>query len=99
MFCEEVFIAECVAFLGSNDYEDYEDVKFAIGEYVDANLSSDLYSPSQINSLCPRILAAYMESDHEFVDVNIEDEGDDILFRSVEIWLAAAADYLMIEGG
>jgi|OM-RGC.v1.030901380 hypothetical protein len=99
MFSEENFIADCVAFLGSNDYEDYEDVKFDIGEYVDANLPSNLYSPSQINSLCPRILAAYMESDHELVDVNIEDEEDDILFRSVEIWLAAAANDAMLAGG
>ena len=99
MFSEEVFIAECVAFLCSNDYEDYEDVKFDIGQYVDANLPSNLHSPSEINSLCPKIFAAYMESDHQLLDVNIEDEDDDTLFISVEIWLAAETNRLILKGG
>jgi hypothetical protein len=97
MFSEEVFIADCVAFLGTNAYEDYEDVKFDIDGYVDTNLPSGLHSSSQISSLCAKILAAYMESDHELLDVDIEDEEDDILFRSIEIWLAA--DGVLFRGG
>ena len=77
MFSEEVFIADCVAFLGTNDYEDYEDVKFDIDGYVDTNLPSDLHSSSQLSSLCAKILTAYMESDHELLDLNIEDKYDD----------------------
>ena len=101
MFSEEVFIAECVAFLCSNDYEDYEDVKFDIGLYVDSDAKppSNLFSPSEINSLCTKIFAAYMESDHQLLDVNIEDEYDDTLFISVEIWLAAETNRLMLKGG
>ena len=97
MFSEEVFIADCVAFLGTNDYEDYNDVKFDIDGYVDAYLPSSLYSSSLFSLLCAKILTAYMESDHELLDVNVEDEEDDILFRSIEIWLAA--DGVLFRGG
>jgi hypothetical protein len=97
MFSEEVFIAECVAFLGTNDYEDYEDVKYDIDGYVDANLPSNLHSSSEISSLCAKILTAYMESEHELLDTNVEDVEDDILFRTVEFWLMA--DGAMFKGG
>ncbi len=93
MFSEEVFIADCIAFLITKSYEDYEDVKPDILLFVMNNLSSELTSLELIRRLCGEILAAYIRYDYENSPPveELEDDTDDILFESVEIWLAAAA--------
>lgn len=92
MFEEEVFILKCYADLCTKKYVDYEDVKTDIGMFVEDNLPSELKSISYIRHLCIRILAEYIEYDSESMSSVEEpdDEDDDILYRSVEIWLAAS---------
>jgi hypothetical protein len=96
MFCEEKFIADCITFLRSNRYEDYEDVKNDIGLFVDNNLPSN-YLEEMVPLLCGKILEEYIEC--EFENALTDDEGednqdvneddDDYLFNSVEVWLAS----------
>ena len=96
MFSDEVFIAECIVFIQTKSYEDYEDVKIDIELFVKNNLPSELSSLELERRLCGEILAKYIEyeyenspSDEELEDEELEDDADDILFESVEIWLAA----------
>jgi hypothetical protein len=63
MFSEEVFINECIAFLRANTYEDYEDVKEAITNYIDANLDIDIIGLEKIQELAGNIIAEYIQSD------------------------------------
>jgi hypothetical protein len=70
MFSEEVFINECIAFLRANTYEDYEDVKVAISDYIDANLDIDIIGLEKIQELAGNIIAEYIQS--EFDDANSE---------------------------
>ena len=91
MFSEKVFIADCNAFLRSKSYEDYEDVRPDIELFVKSNLSPDLMSLDLIRTLCGKILAEYINYDYEnSPPVEPETDTDDILYQSVEIWLAAA---------
>jgi hypothetical protein len=99
MFCEEKFIADCITFLQSNDYEDYEEVRIDIGLFVKDNLPSNYFD--EIGShLCGKILEEYIAC--EFENASTDDEAednevinpddDDYLFNSVEDWLAASTD-------
>ena len=93
MFSESVFIANCMQFLCSNTYEDYEDVKVDIELFAENNLPSELKSLDLMCALCNKILAEYMKCDqeHSLLKAAPEDEDDDILYRSIEIWLAAGS--------
>jgi len=99
MFSEKAFIDECNAFLWTNTYVDFEDVKVDIGFYIRENLDADMID--QVPELAGKILDAYInqEFDNAFSDARtadedgevveeIHDDEDDILFRAVEIWLA-----------
>jgi hypothetical protein len=63
MFSEEVFMNECIAVLRANTYEDYEDVKVAISNYIDANLDIDIIGLEKIQELAGNIIAEYIQSD------------------------------------
>jgi hypothetical protein len=99
MFSEQVFIDECNAFLRTNTYVDFEDVRVDIEFYIRENLDADMID--QVPELAGKILDAYInqEFDNAFSDARTADEDievsgeihgdeDDILFRAVEIWLA-----------
>ena len=99
MFSEQVFIDECNAFLRTNTYVDFEDVRVDIEFYIRENLNADMID--QVPELAGKILGAYInqEFDNAFSDARTADEDgevveeihgdeDDILFRAVEIWLA-----------
>jgi hypothetical protein len=91
MFCQETFIAECNEFLRSNSYEDYEDVKTDIETFVESNLSPELISCHP--NLYAMILDTFMAYDFESYSPAEETINlDNILFETVEIWLAAAAE-------
>jgi hypothetical protein len=101
MFSEKAFIDECNAFLRTNTYVDFEDVRVDIAFYMRENL--DIVMIDKEPELAGKILDAYIkqEFDNAFSDAGTADERievneeihgdeDDILFRAVEIWLANA---------
>jgi hypothetical protein len=91
MFSQETFIAECNEFLRSNSYEDYEDVKTDIETFIESNLSPELISRHP--NLYSIILDTFMAYDFENYSPAEETINlDNILFETVEIWLAAAAE-------
>ena len=93
MVSQEVFISNCVYDLCTKNHSNYEDIINDIRLFVDTNLSNDLKSPLYMQKLCGKILYEYLEFNNYF----IEEEEDDILYRAVDIWLAAAdADQLSI---
>ena len=97
MYSEEVFIADCMEYLCAGSHEDYEEVQFDISKFVNDNLPSDLKSSEFESDLCQKILDEYIKCDEEndlleTATVYDDDDEDDILFRSVEIWLEAAAE-------
>ena len=93
MFSEEVFITDCNVFLRTKFYEDYEDVKPDIELFVKSNLPSELISLGLIRQLCGKILSEYIRYDYEDIEPLEVPEEDtcDILFTSVENWLAAGS--------
>ena len=94
MFSQEVFISNCVYSLRTKNYINYEDIINDIRSFVDKNLSNDLKSSLFMQKLCGKILYEYLEFNNYFFE---EEEEDDILYRAVDIWLAAAdADQLSI---
>ena len=86
MVSQEVFISNCVYDLCTKNHSNYEDIINDIRLFVDTNLSNDLKSPLYMQKLCGKILYEYLEFNNYF----IEEEEDDILYRAVDIWLAAA---------
>ena len=88
----EVFISNCVYELCTKNHTNYEDIINDIRLFVDTNLSNDLKSPLYMQKLCGKILYEYLEFNNYF----IEEEEDDILYRAVDIWLAADAEQLSI---
>lgn len=88
----EVFISNCVYDLCTKNHTNYEDIINDIRLFVDTNLSNDLKSPLFMQKLCGKILYEYLEFNNYF----IEEEEDDILYRAVDIWLAADAEQLSI---
>lgn len=86
MVSQEVFISNCVYDLCTKNHTNYEDIINDIRLFVDTNLSNDLKSPLYMQKLCGKILYEYLEFNNYF----IEEEEDDILYRAVDIWLAAA---------
>jgi len=88
----EVFISNCVYDLCTKNHTNYEDIINDIRLFVDTNLSNDLKSPLFMQKLCGKILYKYLEFNNYF----IEEEEDDILYRAVDIWLAADAEQLSI---
>jgi len=68
MFSEEAFMNECIAFLNVNTYEDYEDVKVAISDYIDANLDIDIIGLEKIQELANNIIAEYFQSKYDDAD-------------------------------
>jgi len=95
MFSEEVFIANCVYTLRTKNYINYEDIINDIRMFIHENLSNDLKSSLFMQKLCGKILYEYLECNNYFFDEEIDDE-DDILYRTVDIWLAADAKPLLI---
>ena len=87
MISQEVFISNC-----TKNHINYEDIINDIRLFVDTNLSNDLKSPLYMQKLCGKILYEYLEFNNYF----IEEEEDDILYRAVDIWLAADAKQLSI---
>jgi hypothetical protein len=63
MFSEEVFISDCVSFLQTNRYEDYEDIIPDIKLFIKVNLPSELNS--LVKSLFVKILASYIKYENE----------------------------------
>jgi hypothetical protein len=92
MVSQEVFISNCVYDLCTKNHSNYEDIINDIRLFVDTNLSNDLKSPLYMQKLCGKILYEYLEFNNYF----IEEEEDDILYRAVDIWLAADAEQLSI---
>jgi hypothetical protein len=92
MFSQEVFISNCVYSLRTKNYINYEDIINDIRSFVDKNLSNDLKSSLFMQKLCGKILYEYLEFNNYF----FEEEEDDILYRAVDIWLAADAKQLLI---
>ena len=92
MVSQEVFISNCVYDLCTKNHTNYEDIINDIRLFVDTNLSNDLKSPLYMQKLCGKILYEYLEFNNYF----IEEEEDDILYRAVDIWLAADAKQLSI---
>lgn len=92
MVSHEVFISNCVYDLCTKNHTNYEDIINDILLFVDTNLSNDLKSPLYMQKLCGKILYEYLEFNNYF----IEEEEDDILYRAVDIWLAADAKQLSI---
>lgn len=90
MYSESLFVANCIASLLNNSYEDYEDVKPDIELYVKSNLPSELQSLEFERQLCGKILTEYIKYDYENLQSaeELDDDTDDILFQSVEVWLA-----------
>ena len=93
MFSLEVFISNCVYSLRTKNYINYEDIINDIRSFVDKNLSNDLKSSLFMQKLCGKILYEYLEFNNYFFE---EEEEDDILYRAVDIWLAADAKRLLI---
>jgi hypothetical protein len=93
MFSQEVFISNCVYSLRTKNYINYEDIINDIRSFVDKNLSNDLKSSLFMQKLCGKILYEYLEFNNYFFE---EEEEDDILYRAVDIWLAADAKPLLI---
>jgi len=93
----EVFISNCVYELCTKNHTNYEDIINDIRLFVDTNLSNDLKSHLFMQKLCGKILYEYLEFNNYFIEEEEEEEEDDILYRAVDIWLAAAdADQLSI---
>ena len=92
MVSHEVFISNCVYDICTKNHTNYEDIINDILLFVDTNLSNDLKSPLYMQKLCGKILYEYLEFNNYF----IEEEEDDILYRAVDIWLAADAEQLSI---
>lgn len=92
MFSVNILFTDCIKFLYSNSYEDYEDVKVDIELFIKNNLPSNMKSHDLICVLCNKILTEYMicDQEHSLLKTTPE-EDDDILFRTIEIWLAADA--------
>lgn len=97
MYSEIDFVTNCIEFLLNNSYEDYEDVKPDIELYVKSNLPSDLQSLEFETQLCGTILTEYIKYDYDNSSSveELDDAVDDILFQSVEVWLAAHDDNSM----
>jgi hypothetical protein len=93
MFSQEVFISNCVYSLRTKNYINYEDIINDIRSFVDKNLSNDLKFSLFMQKLCGKILYEYLEFNNYFFE---EEEEDDILYRAVDIWLAADAKPLLI---
>ena len=90
MVSQEVFISNCIYSLRTKNHTNYEDIINDIRLFIDTNLSNDLKSPLFMQKLCGKILYEYLEFNNYFIE-------DDILYRAVDIWLAAAdADQLSI---
>lgn len=94
MVSQEVFISNCVYDLCTKNHSNYEDIINDIRLFVDTNLSNDLKSPLYMQKLCGKILYEYLEFNNYFIEE--EEEEDDILYRAVDIWLAADAEQLSI---
>ena len=90
MVSQEVFISNCVYDLCTKNHTNYEHIINDIRLFVDTNLSNDLKSPLFMQKLCGKILYEYLEFNNYFI------EEDDILYRAVDIWLAADAEQLSI---
>ena len=90
MVSQEVFISNCVYDLCTKNHTNYEHIINDIRLFVDTNLSNDLKSPLFMQKLCGKILYEYLEFNNYFI------EEDDILYRAVDIWLAADAKQLSI---
>jgi hypothetical protein len=90
MVSQEVFISNCIYSLRTKNHTNYEDIINDIRLFVDTNLSNDLKSPLFMQKLCGKILYEYLEFNNYFI------EDDDILYRAVDIWLAADAKQLSI---
>jgi hypothetical protein len=88
MVSQEVFISNCVYDLCTKNHSNYEDIINDIRLFVDTNLSNDLKSPLYMQKLCGKILYEYLEFNNYFIEEG--EEEDDILYRAVDIWLAAA---------
>ena len=89
MVSQEVFISNCIYSLCTKNHTNYEDIINDIRLFVDTNLSNDLKSPLFMQKLCGKILYEYLEFNNYFIE-------DDILYRAVDIWLAADAKQLSI---
>ena len=89
MVSQEVFISNCIYSLRTKNHTNYEDIINDIRLFVDTNLSNDLKSPLFMQKLCGKILYEYLEFNNYFIE-------DDILYRAVDIWLAADAQQLSI---
>jgi hypothetical protein len=89
MVSQEVFISNCIYSLRTKNHTNYEDIINDIRLFVDTNLSNDLKSPLFMQKLCGKILYEYLEFNNYFIE-------DDILYRAVDIWLAADAKQLSI---
>ena len=89
MVSQEVFISNCIYSLRTKNHTNYEDIINDIRLFIDTNLSNDLKSPLFMQKLCGKILYEYLEFNNYFIE-------DDILYRAVDIWLAADAKQLSI---
>ena len=65
MFSVNILFTDCIKFLYSNSYEDYEDVKVDIELFIKNNLPSHMKSHDLICVLCNKILTEYMICDQE----------------------------------
>lgn len=87
MFCQDIFISHCNYVLCNRNYTDIEDVIIDINLLIQYNVPANLKSSSFMRELSNKILDEYNKNNYSSEEVE-EEEEDDILYRSIDIWLA-----------